>query len=32
MKLCSELGTEIIVHTDADGQYKAEEIPKLLGK
>ena len=30
MKLCCELGTEIIVHTDADGQYKAEEIPKLI--
>jgi len=30
MKLCSELGTEIIVHTDADGQYKAEEIPNLI--
>ncbi|MHA1354548.1 MAG: glycosyltransferase family 2 protein [Candidatus Heimdallarchaeota archaeon] len=30
MKLCSELGTEIIVHTDADGQYRAEEIPNLI--
>ncbi len=24
------LGADIIVHTDADGQYPAEEIPKLL--
>ena len=30
MKLCCELGAEIIVHTDADGQYKAEEIPLLI--
>jgi len=30
MEICSELGTEIIVHTDADGQYKAEEIPNLI--
>lgn len=30
MKLCCELGAEIIVHTDADGQYKAEEIPNLI--
>ena len=30
MKLCCELGAEIIVHTDADGQYKAEEITKLI--
>lgn len=27
---CLELGADIIVHTDADGQYKAEEIPKLI--
>lgn len=30
MKICCELGAEIIVHTDADGQYKAEEIPLLI--
>ena len=30
MKVCCELGAEIIVHTDADGQYKAEEIPLLI--
>ena len=27
---CLELGADIIVHTDADGQYKAEEIHKLI--
>ena len=30
MKICTSLGAEIIVHTDADGQYKAEEIPMLI--
>lgn len=30
MKLCLELDADIIVHTDADGQYKAEEIPALI--
>ena len=25
-----ELGADVIVHIDADGQYKAEEIPKLI--
>lgn len=30
MKLCIELAADIIVHTDADGQYKAEEIPILI--
>lgn len=30
MKICISLGAEIIVHTDADGQYKAEEIPMLI--
>ena len=30
MKICCELEAEIIVHTDADGQYKAEEIPWLI--
>jgi len=32
MKICCDLGTEIIVHTDADGQYKAEEIPNLINQ
>jgi len=27
---CSELKADVIVHIDADAQYKAEEIPKLL--
>ena len=30
MKKCLELGADIIVHTDADGQYRAEEIPNLI--
>lgn len=30
MKKALEMKANIIVHTDADGQYKAEEIPKLL--
>jgi glycosyltransferase involved in cell wall biosynthesis len=30
MEKCIEMGGEIIVHTDADGQYKASEIPKLI--
>lgn len=30
MKKCLELKADIIVHTDADGQYKAEEIPNLI--
>ena len=25
-----DLGADVIVHIDADGQYKAEEIPKLI--
>ncbi|MFW9924134.1 MAG: glycosyltransferase family 2 protein [Candidatus Thorarchaeota archaeon] len=32
MKLCSTLGAEIIVHTDADGQYSAEQIPLLINE
>jgi glycosyltransferase involved in cell wall biosynthesis len=32
MKECLKLGADIIIHTDADGQYKAEEIPLLLKK
>jgi len=27
---CLELNADIIVHTDADGQYLAEEIPQLI--
>ena len=30
MKECLALGADIIVHTDADGQYRANEIPLLL--
>ncbi len=30
MKICLKLGADIIVHTDADGQYNAEEIPNLI--
>ncbi|MBT4174752.1 glycosyltransferase family 2 protein [archaeon] len=30
MKRCLELKADIIVHTDADGQYPAEYIPKLI--
>lgn len=29
---CLELGADVIVHIDADGQYKATDIPKLLSK
>lgn len=29
-KLCLKLGADVIVHTDADGQYSAKEIPILL--
>ena len=32
MQKCIELGAEIIVHTDADGQYLASDIPRLLQK
>jgi len=32
MKLCLEIDADIIVHTDADGQYKAEEIPLLINE
>lgn len=32
MKRCIELGADIIVHTDADGQYLARDIPKLIEK
>jgi len=32
MKKCLELRADIIVHTDADGQYKAADILKLLKK
>lgn len=32
MKECLLRGAEIIVHTDADGQYRASDIPKLIKK
>ena len=32
IKKCLELRADIIVHTDADGQYLAEDIPKLIKK
>jgi len=30
MQKCLEIGADVIVHTDADGQYRAGEIPKLI--
>src|SRR3989344_7775203 len=30
IKACLEKGADVIVHTDADGQYPAEDIPKLI--
>ncbi len=30
IKKCLESGADIIVHTDADGQYYAEDIPRLI--
>ena len=32
MRKCLELNADIIVHTDADGQYFAEDIPRLIKK
>ncbi len=32
MKNCLDLGADIIVHTDADGQYPASSIPELIKK
>ena len=32
MKECVDQKADIIVHTDADGQYAAEDIPKLIEK
>ncbi len=32
MKKCLELKADTIVHTDADGQYFAEDIPRLIKK
>lgn len=32
MKKCLDLGADIIVHTDADGQYLANDIPILIQK
>lgn len=30
VKKCLELKADVIVHIDADGQYKAEDIPRLI--
>lgn len=30
IKLCLKLGADVIIHTDADGQYLASEIPVLI--
>lgn len=30
IKKCLEFGADVIVHTDADGQYNSEDIPNLL--
>lgn len=30
MRVCLNLGADIILHIDADGQYRAEDIPLLL--
>ncbi|MBI2671733.1 glycosyltransferase family 2 protein [Candidatus Woesearchaeota archaeon] len=32
MKICLKLNAEIIIHTDADGQYPSRYIPNLLKK
>lgn len=32
MKVCLEAGADVIVHTDADGQYVGADIPRLLDK
>lgn len=32
MKKCIELNADIIVHTDADGQYLAKDIPRLISE
>lgn len=32
LKNCIKLGADIIVHTDADGQYLPQNIPKLIQK
>jgi glycosyltransferase involved in cell wall biosynthesis len=32
MQKCLGLKADVIVHTDADGQYLAKDIPKLLGE
>src|SRR3989338_353461 len=32
MKECLKLKADIIVHTDADGQYHPQHIPQLIGK
>ena len=30
LRKCLELGADIIVNTDADNQYNAKDIPKLI--
>lgn len=30
VRACLEMGADVIVHTDADGQYLASDIPRLL--
>ncbi len=32
IKTCLKHGADVIVHTDADGQYSAQDIPRLLGE
>jgi glycosyltransferase involved in cell wall biosynthesis len=32
MRTCIKLKADVIIHTDADGQYRAAEIPKLITK
>ena len=32
MRECLRLGADIIVHTDADGQYHSKHIPELIQK
>lgn len=32
LEICIKLGADVIVHTDADGQYPSSEIPNLLKK
>lgn len=32
MKICLKLGADIIIHTDADGQYDPKHIPEMIKK